>query len=55
MMHTCPLNMRIAPTEIGEINLHSLEITSRVQAIQHLVSLFASDAPSKLILLTEIE
>ena len=35
--------------------MHSSEITSKAQAIQHLVSLLPSDAPSKLILLTKIE
>ena len=45
-MHTFP---------IGGLNLHSLEITSRVQAIHHLVSFFTSETPSKLLLVTEIK
>ena len=55
IMHTFPLVMSSAPTEIGSLNLRSLEITSEVQAIHHLVSLSTSGKPSKLLLVTEIE
>ena len=47
--------MRSAPIEIGVFNLRSLEITSRSQAIQHLVPLLTRDSPSKLLLSTAIE
>ena len=47
--------MRSAPAEIGGLNLSSLEITCGSQAIYHLVSLFTSYTPSKLILIKAIE
>ena len=55
LMRTFPLVMRSAPAAIGGLDLRSLEITSGAQAIHHLVSLFTSCAPSKLLLITTIE
>ena len=55
IMHDFSLLMSSAPTEVGGLNQRFLEIISRVQAIQRLVSLLKSDAPLKLILLTKIE
>ena len=55
IMRAFPLVMRSSPTDIGGINLRSLEITSGVQAIQHLVSLFTNKTAAKLLLVTAIE
>ena len=55
IMCTFILIMRSVPTEVGVLNLRSLEIASGIQDIQHLVSLFTSDTPTKLLLLTKIE
>ena len=46
--------MRRAPTELGVLTMRSLQITSGVQDIQHLVSLFTSETPSNLLLLITI-
>ena len=54
-MRAFPLVMRAAPISLGGLGLHSLEITSGTQAIQHLISLFTSQTPSKLLLTTAIE
>ena len=55
IMRTFPLVMREAPVAIGGLGLQSLEISSGIQAIQHLISLFTSHTPSKLLLITAIE
>ena len=55
IMRTFPLVMREAPVAIGGLDLHSIEITCGVKAIHHLVSLFTSYTPSKLLLSTAIE
>ena len=55
IMCASPLVMRAAPAALGGLGLHSLEITSGIQAIQHLISLFTSYTPSKLLLITTIE
>ena len=52
---TFALVMCSVPTKIGGINLRSLEITSRVQSTQHLVSLFTNDTTFKLLLLSVIQ
>ena len=44
------LIIRNATQGIGGFNLHSLETTSGVQDIQHIVSMFTSDTPSKLLI-----
>ena len=43
------------PPDIGGLDLHSLEITCRAQAIHHLVLLFTRCTPSKFLLITAIE
>lgn len=55
VMRTFPLVMRSTPAEIGGIDLRSLEITCDVQAMHHLVALFTSYIPTKLLLITAIE
>ena len=47
--------MREVPAAIGGLDLRSLEITSGLQAIQHLISLLTSCTTSKLLLITAIE
>ena len=55
LMDKFPLVMRGAPADIGRIDLCSLEITWGMQAIHHLLSLFTSCTPSKLLLIAGIE
>ena len=55
VMRTFPLVMRGTPSAIGGLDLRSLEITFGAQAIHHLVSLFTSCAPLKLLLIAAIE
>ena len=55
VIRTFPLFMRSAPESMGGLDLRSLEITSGAQSIYHLVSLFTSCTPSKLLLITAIE
>ena len=55
IMGTFPLIKRSEPTELGGVNLRSLQITSVIKAIQHIVSLFTRDTPSNLPMLTVIE
>ena len=47
--------MSSGPTEIGGSNTRSLVISSRVQAIRQVVSLFTSNTPLRLLVITEIE
>lgn len=54
-MRTFPLVIRVAPAAIGHLDLHSLEITREAQTIHHLISLFTSSTPSKVLLITAIE
>ena len=53
IMSAFPLVMRETPTGVGGLDLRSLEITSGVQAMHNLVSLFTS--PSKLLLIAVVE
>ena len=55
IMRNFPLIMRSTLTELGGLNIHSLEISSSAQAIQHLVSLFTSDIPSNMLISTAIQ
>ena len=55
VMRTFPLVMRGNPSAIGGLDLRSLQITFGAQAIHHLVSLFTSCTPSKLLSITAIE
>ena len=47
--------MRSAPADIGGLYLNFIKIICEAQAIHHLVSLFTSYTPSKLLLITAIE
>ena len=55
IMYNFPLAMHSVLIEVVGLNLRSLEIKSRAQEIQHLVSLFTSDSPKKLLLLNAME
>ena len=55
IMCTLPLIIRRVTIEIGLLTMCSSEITSRVQDIQPLLSLFTRDIPTKIILLNKIE
>lgn len=55
VMRTFPTVMRAALIALGSLGLWSLEIECGVQAIQHFISLFLRESPSKLLLVTTIE
>ena len=55
VMKIFPMIMRSLPTFLGGLNLQLLEVEAIAYAIHHLVSLYSSETPTKLLLKTIIE
>ena len=55
VMKTFPIVMRSAPVHLGGLNLQSVEVEALAQALHHLISLYAAETPTKLLLKTIIE
>ena len=55
VMRTFPIIMRSVPAYLGGLNLRRLEVEAIAQALHHLVSLCASETPTRILLKTLIE
>ena len=55
MMKTFLVSMRFCLVELGGLRLHSLEVESIAQAINHFFLLYIVDTPARLLLKTMIE
>ena len=55
VMRTFPLIMRSALSELGGLDIGSLEVTTRLNAVHHLISLFNSKTPLHMLITTALE
>jgi hypothetical protein len=55
IMKIFPVSIRFCPAELGGLRLYSLEVESIVQAINHFISLYVADTPTRLLLQIIIE
>ena len=55
VMKTFPLTMREIPAYLGGLNLHSVAVEALAQAINHFISLYEADAPTRPLLRILIE
>ena len=55
VMKTFPIVMRSTPVHLGGLNLQSVEVDALAQVLHRLISLYAAETPTKLLLKTIIE